>query len=66
VICETNDRVIADLRRRSAVGIAKYGVTVFDNPLALRAWMNHAYEECLDQAVYLRRAIDELDLTLGK
>lgn len=61
MICETNERVVADLRRRSTVGIAKYGMTVFNNPLALRTWMQHAYEECLDQAVYLRRAMDEMD-----
>jgi len=27
----------------------------------VRAWLQHALEECLDQAVYLRRAIWELD-----
>jgi len=39
----------------------KYGVSVADNPLDLRQWLNHAYEECLDQAVYLKRAMAELD-----
>ena len=36
-------------------------MTVADNPLALRDWLQHALEEVLDQAVYLKRAINELD-----
>ena len=52
--------VCADIAARQRAGIAKYGMTVKDNPLSLREWLQHAYEECLDQAVYLRRAIDEL------
>lgn len=54
-------KVCADIAARQMLGIAKYGVTVQDNPLPLRQWLQHAYEECLDQAVYLRRAIQEID-----
>lgn len=43
------------------MGIAKYGTTVSDNPLELRQWVQHAYEEALDQAIYLRRIMEELD-----
>lgn len=57
----TEALVCADIARRQQLGIAKYGQTVADNPLALRAWLQHAYEEVLDQAVYLRRAIQEID-----
>lgn len=46
---------------RQAFGIAKYGQTVADNPLSLREWLTHAMEEALDQAIYLRRAIAEID-----
>lgn len=56
--CATNNKVIDDLRRRAALGYAKYGTTVADNPLARKLWMVHAYEEALDFAVYLRRLID--------
>jgi hypothetical protein len=56
----TEARVCADITRRQAVGVAKYGVTVENNPLPLRQWLQHAYEETLDQAVYLRRAMDEM------
>ena len=50
--------LIADRQRK---GIAKYGMTVADNPLALRDWLQYALEEVLDQAVYLKRAINEID-----
>lgn len=55
----TEARVCADIARRQQLGIAKYGQTVADNPLSLIQWLQHAYEECLDQAVYLKRAIEE-------
>ena len=53
--------VCNDVAMRQAMGIAKYNTTVRENPLDLRQWLQHAYEECLDQAVYLRRAIEEID-----
>ena len=53
--------VCADIAARQRLGVAKYGTTVQENPLTLRQWLIHAYEECLDQAVYLRRVIDEID-----
>lgn len=53
--------VCLDIALRQAKGIAKYGVTVANNTLTLREWLQHAYEETLDQAVYLRRAIDKID-----
>lgn len=40
------------------MGLAKYGTTVADNPLSHEQWLRHAYEEALDLAVYLRRALD--------
>lgn len=57
----TEAAVIGDIARRQQLGIAKYGTTVADNPLTLRQWLQHAYEEHLDAAVYLKRAIEELD-----
>ena len=52
--------VCADIADRQRAGIAKYGTTVADNPLTRKEWAIHAYQECLDQAVYLRKLIDEL------
>ena len=53
--------VISDLNRRSEVGIKKYNTTLERTDLELRDWLQHAYEECLDQANYLKRSIMELD-----
>jgi hypothetical protein len=53
--------VCADIAKRQHLGRSKYGVTVQDNPLNLRDWLQHQYEELLDAAVYCRRAIEELD-----
>jgi hypothetical protein len=53
--------VRADLLDRSRRGIAKYGVTLDRTDLNLRDWLQHAYEETLDQAAYLKRAIVEID-----
>jgi hypothetical protein len=52
--------VCMDITARQMLGIAKYGTTVKDNPLSLREWLNHAYQECLDQAIYLKRAMMDL------
>jgi hypothetical protein len=52
--------VCEDIARRQQLGIQKYGGTVADNPAGLREWLQHAYEECLDQAVYLKRAMVEI------
>ncbi len=57
----TESRVCADIAKRQQLGLAKYGTSVQDNPLSLREWLQHAYEETLDKAVYLRRAIEEID-----
>lgn len=56
----TEAEVCRDIANRQAKGIAKYGTTVENNPLPLVEWLQHAYEEALDQAVYLKKAINEL------
>lgn len=53
--------VCTEIVARQAKGVAKYGTTVADNPLSLREWLQHQYEELLDAAVYCRRAIAEID-----
>ena len=57
----TEAKVCALIAQRQALGIAKYGTTVASNPLALREWLQHQLEELLDAAVYVQRAIDELE-----
>lgn len=55
------EAVRADLLARSQVGIRKYGVTLAENPIQLRDWLQHAYEEALDMANYLKAAMVKLD-----
>lgn len=55
------ERNVSLLRQRSTVGVQKYGTTLADNKLPLRAWLNHALEEVLDQANYLQAAMAEID-----
>lgn len=53
--------VCRDIAERQRLGIAKYGKTVSQNPMNHRAWLEHAYQECLDMAIYLRRAMEVHD-----
>jgi hypothetical protein len=53
--------VRADLAERSARGIAKYGVTLDRTDLSRADWLRHAYEEALDLALYLRRALRDAE-----
>ena len=57
----TEARVCEDIAKRQQLGIVKYGTTVQDNPLTLAEWLWHAYHESLDHAIYLKRAIEELE-----
>lgn len=57
----TEAEVCKDIAERQQGGITKYNTTVRDNPLSLRQWLEHAYQECLDQAIYLKRAMEEMD-----
>ena len=57
----TEARVCLDIIARQQKGIEKYGTTVAQNPLSHKEWLQHAYEEALDMAIYLRRAIEEID-----
>lgn len=57
---EIEESVVEDLRSRREMGRIKYGKTMERTDLGLRDFLQHAYEECLDQAVYLRRCIRDL------
>lgn len=58
---DTETKVCADIRHRQELGLTKYGVAVANNKLELKEWMQHAYTEALDLAIYLKRAMDEID-----
>ena len=50
-------QVMIDLRAREKMGIEKYGVSVDKAKLEPIEWMQHAYEESLDHAIYMKKII---------
>lgn len=50
--------VIHDLKTREVRGKSKYGTTMDRTDLSEVEWLQHAYEEALDMALYLKKAID--------
>lgn len=62
----TEARICTEIAARQQMGINKYGTTVAENPLSLREWLVHAKQEALDQAIYLQRAIEEIDAQEGR
>ena len=51
--------VITDLISREKMGRAKYGTTVDNANLSEKEWMQHAYEEALDFAIYLKKMMSK-------
>lgn len=51
------EEVCNDLRKRSEVGIKKYGVTLDRDDLTLKEWIQHFYEENLDAANYAKKVL---------
>lgn len=52
--------VCDEILSREAVGLAKYGTTVDRVDLSPAQWARHAYEEQLDNAMYTRRLMEDL------
>jgi hypothetical protein len=63
MISYTLQEVINDMKAREELGKVKYNCTLDRQDLTLRDWLQHAYEENLDAALYLKRAIIEIDKT---
>lgn len=57
----TEAKVCTLITQRQALGVKKYGMTVSENPLTHKEWLQHALEEALDMAIYLQRSIEELE-----
>ena len=57
----TEKLVCQDIEARQQLGLKKYGTSVENNPLRLREWLEHAYQEALDLSIYLKRAMQEID-----
>ncbi len=54
--------VCRDIATRQQEGINKYGTTVAANPAELLEWLQHDYEETLDKAIYIKRAMAEIPI----
>lgn len=52
--------VCEDIAARQQMGIKKYGTSLADNPAAHVERLQHAYEEALDLANYLKWAIEQV------
>lgn len=61
----TEKQVCEDIAKRQQFGLNKYGTSVAENPLSLREWLQHAYEESLDFPIYLKRAISQIEQNVG-
>ncbi len=55
------ESVREDLHNRSQVGIKKYNNTLDREDLEVTDWIQHAYEEMLDGALYLKRLKGDVD-----
>jgi hypothetical protein len=49
------ESVISQFKKRSEVGIAKYGVTLDRTDLSTLDWLNHAQQEAMDFCLYLEK-----------
>ncbi len=49
--------IIDDLLSREDKGLQEYGTTMDRTDLTEQDWLQHAYEEALDLAIYLKKII---------
>lgn len=51
------DQTIKDLQEREVRGLKEYGTTMDRTDLSQDEWLQHAYEEALDLALYLKKLL---------
>lgn len=54
------ESVVGKYRKRSEVGIKKYGTTLDRKDLNIDDWLNHLQEELMDATLYIERVRSEL------
>ena len=54
---QVTEQVINDIKQREQKGLETYGTTMDREDLTQDQWLQHAYEEALDFAIYLRKLI---------
>lgn len=55
------EAVVEKFRKRSAVGIKKYGVSLADSNLPMLNWLRHHQEELMDAVDYVEKQIQILE-----
>ena len=55
------DSIVHQFKKRSELGIDKYKTTLYDNPIDLKAWIEHTKQELMDAVLYLERIKFKLD-----
>lgn len=58
--------LVAELRRRDALGRKKYGTTLDRGDLDTRDWLQHLLEELLDAAGYVKRIMCDMEKARGQ
>jgi len=56
------DEVCEEIKKRAERGLNKYGTTMERSDLTRANWLQHALEEALDLAVYLKRLQHENEM----
>jgi phosphoglucomutase len=54
------EQVITKYKKRSQLGIEKYGTTLEDNKLSMEEWLTHLQEELMDSVVYIEKIKQEI------
>lgn len=54
---EIETKVCSKILHRSSIGKEKYGVTMEDEKLSIRAWLTHLQEELMDAAIYVEKLL---------
>ena len=54
---QVTQQVINDINARELKGLETYGTTMDRTDLTQEQWLNHAYEEALDFAIYLKKLL---------
>ena len=55
------DEVCKKIQARSEVGKKKYGVTMEEEVLSIREWLNHLQQELMDAAVYVEKVLGMIE-----
>lgn len=55
------DSIVHQFKKRSELGITKYGTTLYDNDLKFIEWIEHLKQELMDAVLYLERVRFKLD-----